>query len=130
MLEDAVVQHRARSGIRITPEHYGRIPGHFVHAHDHAGQEQVALDVVQVLETELLPDRLKTTHAIQVLNSFEGTRLDNIRSHALRDTRIEGLKHEGVGGVQIHLAFSFLRKDGHHLRERLDDLGRDPFDQP
>ena len=91
MLEDAVVQHRACSSVRIAPQHHGRIPGHFVHAHDHTGQEQVALDVVQVLETEFLPNGLKAADTVQLLNSLEGTRLDNFRSHALRDTRIEGV---------------------------------------
>src|SRR5437762_14080750 len=113
MLEDAVVQHRACS-ILIALEHDGRIPGHFVHRYHHAGQEEVALDVVQI--PELLPDVLKTTHAIQILNVLlEGTSLDDFHSHTLRNTRIEGLDHEGVGGVQIHLALSVWRIDGHEL---------------
>jgi hypothetical protein len=72
-LENAVVQHGARSVARLAREHHSRIPGHFVHAHHHTGQEQVALDVVQVLETEFLPNRLKTTHAVQFHNGLEGS---------------------------------------------------------
>jgi hypothetical protein len=115
MLEDAVVLHRACSIARVTLEYHGRIPRDFVHAYVHAGQEKITHDIVQVLDSELHPNILKATHAILLLNGLEGARQGNICRHALRDTGVEGLKHKGMCGVQIHLALSFLGIDGHQF---------------
>jgi len=59
-------------------KHCSGIPGHFVYAHGHVGQEQIALDVVQL--PDFLPNLIKTTHTIQIrVVLLEGTSLNDRR---------------------------------------------------
>ena len=46
LLEDAIVQQRTCSCVLVALEHRDRVSGHFVHAHRHAGQEEIAFDIV------------------------------------------------------------------------------------
>ena len=46
LLEDAVVQQRTCSCVLVALEHRCRVSGHFVHTHRHAGQEEIALDII------------------------------------------------------------------------------------
>lgn len=102
--------------------------GRFIHRDGEARGEIVRFDIV--VTSQCSTDLLKASNSIEFHFRLVGASLYDLHRNGLGDARIQRLKDDGIGGVDVHRRSSLLREDRHVGGDPLDDFRRESFDEP